>query len=412
MASIDIVASLVGQSTGGANLGETVDVSSAISANSYVVCELGAIFINASVSGSATILCGVTTDVKHAQASLTTSSLISCAIGVNGLTQIYPLPIVGISSLTTSIEIDKSILVSASLTSSSSISASINSVKIVELTPSHLLGESTFSASITMDSNLVSSIVGTSKMTVTLARDIDHTGVCHVVDEIMSLWGVEVISSVSTKHHDRAINILNASMQMLWSDSAKNNYWTATRKEVSIPAFSDEFAMSDELQNVTGAVRLKNSKKTLTKLTALSEFENYAVYFHGHTGRGDLLGEPEAYYVDRTGQNAEDPAKVVLKFAPTPEVDTDILVEVVNEPAHYEWDDYCQCSEIQIPHKYVESILIPICKYKAMSSRLFFKPDLAGSIVQEYNAALTQLGMNDPITQNDNDNSRTSTETP
>ena len=231
---------------------------------------------------------------------------------------------------------------------------------------------------------------------VSLDKGMVGIGVCHVMREVMSLWGVEEIGSVNNTIRERALNDLNASLQMIWSHSKDREYWTRATIQVTVTAGSPSYLFDDTVQNVIGQVLKVDDYSPLIPLTTLGDVKSYDKRFRGGLTHGLASGDVEAYYIDRRGQTGNDPVKVTLEVAPTPITDTDLQVDVVKEAPRFRWSDYCECTHIPIPHQYVESLLIPICKFKAMSHRLFYRKESIPAIEREYQIAMRQLDYNDP----------------
>ena len=130
----------------------------------------------------------------------------------------------------------------------------------------------------------------------------------------------------------------------------------------------------------------------------MGEVENYDIYYGGGLTHAASSGEIAAYFVERTSQTGSDPAKATVHVAPTPSANTHVLLDVVKEAPRYTWTDYKNCTALPIPHQYVESLLLPLCRFKASSYRLFVNSGDKDSIIQEYRMAMNQLGLNDPLT--------------
>lgn len=107
---------------------------------------------------------------------------------------------------------------------------------------------------------------------------------------------------------------------------------------------------------------------------------------------------PSAYYLERQHVVAPDSAQVYLIFAPPITTDTILAMDVQVEPARIGWQDYVARTVIPIPHAYVESLLLPIARWRATTSKRYRQRERHESIVKQYQEALTMLGIVDPQT--------------
>lgn len=80
------------------------------------------------------------------------------------------------------------------------------------------------------------------------------------------------------------------------------------------------------------------------------------------------------------------------------------LLDVVKEAPRFYPSDLLTCPIIPIPHRYVETLLLPVAKYLASSYYLFRQPENKATIDREYQRAAVSLGLADPLPGNAGDN--------
>lgn len=217
-----------------------------------------------------------------------------------------------------------------------------------------------------------------------------------VIKDIFSLWGIENPDASVQDARNRAMNDLNAAVQMVWQNPEKLNYFSRDTITVTVEANTGSIAIPPE-QNLLGPVRLPSTLQALDPIDTKYEFENYATLYFD-----DSLppGPPVAYYLDREGQSGPDAVSLTLKVVPEPTEDTDIELDVITVAPAYTWTDYCAGSAtgtpIPLPHGYGESLLLPIARKSASSYFLFFKEERRTSIEEDYQRARLMLGIAAP----------------
>lgn len=251
-----------------------------------------------------------------------------------------------------------------------------------------------------------------SKWNVSVLSDLPESGatdpallsgrtVVDVVTEILLLWGIDKPSSAPSFAIVRALNDINSSLQSVWNQASDRNYWSNQTLTVAIEAGSGSSALPDNVQNVNGPCRRADNLRPLTGVGTVGELETFmAIYLDGVDP-----GEPVAYHVKRTMQNGPDPSKCVLHVTP-PVVGESInfLLDAVMEAPHFTVADLSENPVIPIPHRYVESLLMPIARYHASSFLLFSSKDNKETIDREYLEAKAMLGMADPLPGKAGDN--------
>jgi len=220
--------------------------------------------------------------------------------------------------------------------------------------------------------------------------------VVDVIDDIMMLWGIENVAMSVDQLRERAIYDLNAAMQTIWSLAKDRDYFSRKTLQVQLLASETSVVLTQEIQAVLAPIRLQDSKRNLRALSSRSQLDLFGHIFLGRVGITVPTGEPSAYFIERLNQGRPDNTQVILHVVPAPTVNTTLLVDVAVECPRYEWRDYCKETVLHIPHRYAESILLPICRNRSMSSQYFVKEDRAKSITADFTAAMQMLGAFDP----------------
>jgi hypothetical protein len=245
----------------------------------------------------------------------------------------------------------------------------------------------------------VSSVIATANLTG--ASDTHGVSVCNAMQEIVMMWGLACYKTAPAYAILRAINDLNAAMQTVWNRAQERNFWSGVTITVVVEANTDALDLDDSIQNVTGPCRLTSTKRPLTPIGTLGEMETFSdLYLDGDTSL-----EPLAYHVERLAQAGNDPARCIFRVTPTPTVQTSFMLDVVMEAPRYTTDDLLTCPIIPMPHRYVESLLLPIARFRAASFSLMAVPqDQMERITREYAQAMEALGLADPLPGKAGDN--------
>ena len=225
---------------------------------------------------------------------------------------------------------------------------------------------------------------------------------CDVLDVVLGMWGVFNRCSAPDFAKDEAINIINSSLQLVWNNANERSYWSASTLTLTFAAAASSQDLSDSIQNVVGPCRLADTRRPLAPIGTIGELETFADLYL----EGDAVTEPVAYYIDRLNQVGNDPAKTVLHVVPAPTVETDFMLEVVLEAPRFSTNDLATCPVVPIPHRYVESLFLPIARYQASTFHLFRKGDQKETIDREYLQARAALGLADPLPGKSGDNKK------
>lgn len=224
-------------------------------------------------------------------------------------------------------------------------------------------------------------------------------GACDVVREILVLWGIESIDQAPSHARRRAMSTFNASVQEIWNKAKDRNYWTRSVLEVALASGEDSKALPDEVQNIIGPARHKASRQPLTPLGTRAELDQYSDLFLDERDTNTFPpADPLTYYIERLNQTGKDPASCTLHVRPAAgDSGATIEVDAVLEAPRFTWDDVIQCRVVPMPHRYVESLLLPVVRFHAMSHYLFIAENRAEPIATEYALARTQLDDADPL---------------
>lgn len=216
--------------------------------------------------------------------------------------------------------------------------------------------------------------------------------VCDVIRDILLCWGIEQPCNAPKMAKIAALNVLNNGMQVLWNQAKDRNYWTQSTLSISFTSGTNSAVMDQTIQNVIGPARLSTGEP-LVSLSNVSESESFSSSFL----EDSAPTRPVGYFIERNNQSGADPVKCTMILSPTPTADVTVRVDVVKESPRYTILDFDSCPLCPIPHKYVESILMPVCRYLSMHSHLYTNRESEKTIERAYIKARRHLDVADPL---------------
>jgi hypothetical protein len=215
-----------------------------------------------------------------------------------------------------------------------------------------------------------------------------------LMTQIYNVWGMEVPSARTiTFARERVLEIVNASLQILYSRSKELDYFSRTAGELVFAAAEGVKAMPTNLQCLVGHVRIGATE--LRAATSREEFQNWATLYFS----GDSPITPRIYWLETLQSEGFDSSGAKLHILPVPSEETTVSFDYATEAPYFHLNDFHAGTRLRIPHSYVETLLLPICKYKATLDNQFRgDQSLRQSIAADYQRAMRQLGMIEPET--------------
>ena len=228
---------------------------------------------------------------------------------------------------------------------------------------------------------------------ITLAGMTEALKLRQIVNEVLNLWGIEGTCNAPSFAIDRAVGDINSAMQTVWNQSDEQDYWSKETLILNFTDGEDSQDLPDNVQNVVGPCRRSSNKRPLASIGSIGELETFSdIYLDGQTA-----GEPVAYHIERKNQTGDDPVKTVLRITPAVAgASIAFLLDVVRESPRYMVSDLGLNPVIPIPHRYAESLLLPIVRYRASSFWLFNNTESKATIDRDYQMAMAAIGRADP----------------
>ena len=243
--------------------------------------------------------------------------------------------------------------------------------------------------------------------------DLGFFTVKNAVDSIISLWtylGVSCSSTTCSKIQLDALEPLNAAMQKLHASGQEWGYVSTVALSLFPAAGSTEIILPRDVIHVKRCIFQPSLNAGATTFASLplrplrTRHECEAFRLSTPSGiwplspaESSLTGKvlPLGYYTEaedaRDGSSA--PALRIL-FAPefTDPTTWKVDLQVAVGPPRYKCADILGGTRLQIPERYAETLLMPLARYYALSSRNFTKPELKESVVAQAAEVLALLG--------------------
>jgi hypothetical protein len=235
-----------------------------------------------------------------------------------------------------------------------------------------------------------------------------------IYKDLLQVFGVSAVSDATPAQQDRIVNDLNATIQQM--AAAGSDFYG--REEITVPLTGGEgfYDLDADIQSVLEPATLEDGTP-LTRLTSRGQVVKFGPVFLGQASFPVTDGRPIAYYVFplRADADAEDSVAIKVQLLPAPSVSeagNSLKLDVIRESAPVSVADLTDdSSKLPVPHKYVESILLPIARWNLTSSYLFFDKEKQPRFDEDYGRALKLLGVSDPRTKSGMDETRDERET-
>lgn len=210
--------------------------------------------------------------------------------------------------------------------------------------------------------------------------------------EVYSLWGYEIADlRLITYGRESIVNWCNAAMQLIYSNAHRLDYFNRDVLELAVTT-SGTVALPANVQLVQGPARIGTA--VLSTLASRAEYDHFAALYVGDSS----LASPIAFYVEPLRGTGSDSVGLTLNLAPLPTDTVTVRLDVTLEPPRYDVVDLLQATILQLPHKWAETIFLPIVRKWACGDTKMSKNQRAAVIPQideQFAAARQMLGLAD-----------------
>lgn len=222
--------------------------------------------------------------------------------------------------------------------------------------------------------------------------------ISEIANDIAQVWGYPTFAAVPAFGKDRIRIEINAAIQEM-QDSGED-FFGREDIEITLVAGQESYVLDAVVQSVLEPITLQDGTP-LRKLTSQGQVLHFGQLFQDRLNNNVPDGKPEAYYVDAKREpTGSDNVRTILQFLPAPSapnIANKPVVPVIKEADLFSNAEITAgTASLPIPHKYVESIFLPLARYGATTCYLFYKKESGGKYQTDYDRALQLLGKADP----------------
>ncbi len=222
----------------------------------------------------------------------------------------------------------------------------------------------------------------------------------YITDDITQVFGIPTFDDAPPFIQSRVLNDINKAIQEV--QQAGEDYYGRETITVPLAADQESYELDELVQTVLEPVKLSDGT-LLKKLTSRGQLGQFGQLFLDQLDNQVFDAYPLTYYVESTKRNDAtfDEVDITLHLAPKPSAAAvaavGLLVPVIRQPTALTMADLVAgTSMLPIPHKYVESIFLPMARWNATTSFLFYEKEKIPRYEMEYLRALKLLGFSDP----------------
>lgn len=219
-----------------------------------------------------------------------------------------------------------------------------------------------------------------------------------IANDIAQVWGYPTFAAVPAFGQDRIRIEINAAIQEM--QDAGEDFYGREDIEITLIEGQGEYVLDAEVQSVLEPIELQDGTP-LRQLTSRGQVLTFGQVFQDRLDNSVPNGKPQAYYVDAKREMTEaDSVRTILQFLPAPDgpnVANKPVVPVIKEAGLFSTAQLTAgTASLPVPHRYVESIFLPLARYGATTCFMFYKNESAGKYKTDYDRALQLLGKADP----------------
>ena len=220
--------------------------------------------------------------------------------------------------------------------------------------------------------------------------------VTDIINDLLLLWGIAIPSTAPAYQINRAIHDMNGALQMIWATAKDANYFSRQTLTLAFTGGEASQSLPENVLTILGPCRYQSTGQPLLTIPTRSQFDAYGPIYGQSLTYPVATGAPFAFWVEKLNISAPDNVTNIIHLVPTPSSSTTILLDVSIDAPRYVWQDYITATPVQFPHMYCDTVLIPFCRYRAMTSYLLPNPDIRPALVEDWQTAMKIIGAVDP----------------
>lgn len=223
-----------------------------------------------------------------------------------------------------------------------------------------------------------------------------------ILNDALQVFGIPSSKDAPQVALDRALIDINATIQQL--EDAGEDFFAREEIAVTLTADTENYTLPKNIQTVLQPAKL-NDGTLLRELTSRGQLLQFGQIFQDQLDNTVPSGKPNCYFVESLRDTADvtgDNVSIVLHVLPKPSNSfvagtATLVLDVIKEAGQFTAEELLDgTATIELPHKYIESIFLPLMRYNASRSFLFHDKDKQAGITEDYRRALKLLSKDDP----------------
>jgi hypothetical protein len=224
-----------------------------------------------------------------------------------------------------------------------------------------------------------------------------------ILKDALQVFGFKDVASAPQQAKDRALNDINSTIQQL--ADAGEDFFTREELDVALLSETESYVLPKNIQTVLKPAKLDDGT-ILRELTSRGQLLQFGQLFMDELTNEPAGGRPVAYFVesmrdvsDTTGDNVAITVHVVPKPLLTSFAagTSTLVLNVIKEPALFTAGQLTTGTALlEIPHKFIESVFLPLLRYNLSGSYLFQDKNKKPQIDADYERALRLFSKSDP----------------
>jgi len=221
-----------------------------------------------------------------------------------------------------------------------------------------------------------------------------------VRNNILRVLWLEYPALVPDYIYEDVTTAINSALQLIWM--SPHDYFRNVEMTATVPS-GGSVILDQTIQEVHSPLWIiSDNNRELHRILDQSEFNQFYQRFHGKTEAeavADGTNEASYYFIDTKNRAGDDNVEVTLKVTPKPSADIVVTFNATTEAPNYTVSEIQNVNDtltVGMPHKYVESTLLPFARFFATRSHFFFEKDKLGQISGDVARASALIGVANP----------------
>lgn len=222
-----------------------------------------------------------------------------------------------------------------------------------------------------------------------------------IANDIATVFGIPTYALAADFIKARILTDINAAIEQM-QDSGED-FFGREDLAVNLVEGQEIYVLPKNIQTVIDPMRLSDGT-ILTQIRDHGALLHFAQIFQDQLSGTVAKAKPSHYFLESSRDTADvtgDNVELDLHIVPPPNAlnagTGKLLLHVIKEPSLVTASQLSAGTALlPVPHKYVESIFLPIARYNASGCSMFYDKEKKPQIDSDYQRALQIMGKADP----------------